>query len=120
MLSGVDIDFIKDILEVAHGSKRVIIYVGGNTIRNGEGTFERSEVLLKKDAYIWVESEQSKNAQCYKRKGESVGCQFLQRSVVRERLLRRVKTLQRLPHSLGRERADFQGGGANAEIPYSW
>ena len=44
----VDIDFIKDRLEVAHRSKGIIIHVGGNSIRNRDGTFERSEILLKK------------------------------------------------------------------------
>ena len=45
---GADIDFIKDGLEVAHGSREVIIHVGGSSIRNRDGTFERSEILLKK------------------------------------------------------------------------
>ena len=45
---GVDIDFIKDRLEVAHRSKGIIIHVGGNSIRNKDGTFEKSEILFKK------------------------------------------------------------------------
>ena len=45
---GADIDFIKGRLRVAQGSRGVIIHVGGNIIRNGDGTFERTEILLKK------------------------------------------------------------------------
>ena len=45
---GADIDIIKDRLDIVHGSRDVIIHVGGNSIRNMDGTFERSEILLKK------------------------------------------------------------------------
>ena len=45
---GADNDFIKNRLEVTYGSRGVIIHVGGNSIRNRVGTFERSEILLKK------------------------------------------------------------------------
>ena len=45
---GAGIDFIKERLEVVHGSRDVIIHIGGNNIRKRDGTFERSEVLLKK------------------------------------------------------------------------
>ena len=45
---GVDIDFIKARLELADGSRGIIIHVGGNSIRNRDGTFEMSEILLKK------------------------------------------------------------------------
>ena len=31
-----------------HESRDVIIHVGGNSIRNKDGKFERSEILLKK------------------------------------------------------------------------
>ena len=45
---GTDIDFIKGRLDIVHGSKGVIIYVGGgNSIRNMEGKFKRSEILLE-------------------------------------------------------------------------
>ena len=42
------IDFIKDRLDVVHGSRCVIIQVGGNNIRNRNETFKRSKVVLKK------------------------------------------------------------------------
>ena len=42
-----DIDLIKYKLEVAHGFRRVI-YVEGNSIRDRDGIFEKSEILLKK------------------------------------------------------------------------
>ena len=42
---GADIYFIKDRLEVAHGSKGVLINGGRNRIRNRDGTFGRSEIL---------------------------------------------------------------------------
>ena len=42
-----DVDFFKDRLDVVHGSRCVIIQVGGNSIRNRNETFERSEVVLK-------------------------------------------------------------------------
>ena len=45
---GADIDFIKGRLERANGSRGVILHVGGNSIRNRDGTFERTEVLLKR------------------------------------------------------------------------
>ena len=38
---GADFDFITDKLEVANGSRGVIIHVGGNNIRNRDGMFER-------------------------------------------------------------------------------
>ena len=37
---GADTDFIKDRLEVVHGSRGVIIRVRGNSIKNNYGTFE--------------------------------------------------------------------------------
>ena len=43
-----DIDFIKDRLEVTNGSKGVILHVGRNSIRSRDGTFERTEILLHK------------------------------------------------------------------------
>ena len=45
---GAGIDFIKDRLEVANGSRGVIFHVGGNIIRSRDGTFERTEILLRK------------------------------------------------------------------------
>ena len=36
---GVGIDFIKDRLEVANGSRGVILHVGENSIRNRDGTY---------------------------------------------------------------------------------
>ena len=41
-----DIDFIKNRSEVAHVFRGVIIHIGENSIRNRDGTFERSEILL--------------------------------------------------------------------------
>ena len=42
------IDFINERLEVANRSKGVILHVGGNSIRSRDGTFEGTEILLKK------------------------------------------------------------------------
>ena len=36
---GTDIDFFKDRLEVAHGSRKVIIHIGEKSIRNKDRTF---------------------------------------------------------------------------------
>ena len=64
---GANIDFIKDRLEVAHGSRGVIIHVGENNIIIRDGTFEKSKIILKKymellvrvselgKKYVWVE-----------------------------------------------------------------
>ena len=48
MLSRGHIDFIKNRLEVVHGSKDVIIYVGRNNVSNKDKMFERSEILFRK------------------------------------------------------------------------
>ena len=48
MLSRVGIDFIKDRLEVVHGSRDVIIHVGRNNVKNKDGKFQKSEILFKK------------------------------------------------------------------------
>ena len=45
---GVSIDFIKNRLVVVHGSRDVIIHLEENNIRNKDGMFERSGILLKK------------------------------------------------------------------------
>ena len=55
---GADIDFIKDRLEVAHGSREVIIHVGRNSIRNRYGMFEWSEILLKKYRELLVRAKE--------------------------------------------------------------
>ena len=39
-------------------SKGVIILVGGNSIRNRDGTFERTEVLLKKYRELLVRANE--------------------------------------------------------------
>ena len=45
---GAGIDFIKGRLEVANGSRRIILHVGENSIRSRDGMFERTEILLRK------------------------------------------------------------------------
>ena len=55
---GTDIDIIKDRLQVAHGSRVVIIHVGGNSIRNRDGKFERSEILLKKYRVLLIRAKE--------------------------------------------------------------
>ena len=52
-----DIDFIKDRLEVAHGSRGVIIHVGENSIRNRDG-IERSKILLKKYRELLIRAKE--------------------------------------------------------------
>ena len=43
-----NINLIKGRLKVVHRFKGVVIYVKVNSIRNRDGTFERSKALLKK------------------------------------------------------------------------
>ena len=45
---GIGIDFIKDRLDVVHKVRYIIIHVGRHSIRNVDGMFERSKILLKK------------------------------------------------------------------------
>ena len=56
--SRVDTDFIEDKFNVVHRSKGVILYVGGNNIRNRNGMFEWSEVLLKKFKELLVRAKE--------------------------------------------------------------
>ena len=74
----------------------------------------------RKGVYTLVESGQSKNDRCRKKKGKSIDCQVLQRSVARERHVRSAKTLQRSLYPTGKERAESRGGGAGLEKLYSW
>ena len=55
---GVEIEFIKDRLEVAQGSRIFILHVGRNSIRNRDETFERSETLLKKYRELLVRAKE--------------------------------------------------------------
>ena len=55
---GAGIHFIKNILDIVHGSRDAIINVGGNSIRNKDGTFERSKILLKKCKELLVRSKE--------------------------------------------------------------
>ena len=57
-----DVDFIKDGLELTNSSKGVILHVGGNSIRNRDGTFERSEILLKKYRELLVSAKETGKA----------------------------------------------------------
>ena len=61
---GTDIDFIKGRLEVANGSMGVILHVGGNSIRNRDGTFERTEGLLKKYRELLVRAKEIRKNVC--------------------------------------------------------
>ena len=58
MLFRGSIDFIKDRLEVVHGSRDVIIHVEGNNIRNKDGMFERSEILFRKYKELLVRARE--------------------------------------------------------------
>ena len=44
-------------LEIAHGPRGVFIHVIGNIIRNRDGTFERSEILVKKYRELLVRAK---------------------------------------------------------------
>ena len=44
---GLDIDFVKDRLDVVHRSRNVIIYVEGNNVKNRGGILEILEILKK-------------------------------------------------------------------------
>ena len=54
---GAGINFIKDRLDL-HKARNVIVHVGGNSIRNKDGTFERSEILLKKYKELLVRARE--------------------------------------------------------------
>ena len=45
-------------LEIVNVSRRVIIHAGGNSIRNRNGTFERSEILLKKFRELLISAKE--------------------------------------------------------------
>ena len=51
-------DFIKGRLEVIQGSRVVTIHVGRISIRNMNGMFERSEILLKKYRELLVRAQE--------------------------------------------------------------
>ena len=53
-----DTDFIKYRLEVTHGSRKIIIHAGGNSIRNMNGMFQRSEILLKKYKELLIKGKE--------------------------------------------------------------
>ena len=55
---GAGIDFIKDRLKVANESREVILHVGENSIRNRDGTFEMTEILLKKYKELLVRAKE--------------------------------------------------------------
>ena len=55
---GANIDLIKDRLEVAYRSWGGTLHVRGNSIRNRGGTFERSEILLRKYMELLVRSKE--------------------------------------------------------------
>ena len=61
---GADIVFIKDRLDIVHGSRDVIIHVGRNSIRNKDGTFERSEILLEKYKELLVKARKMGKKVC--------------------------------------------------------
>ena len=54
---GADIDFIKVRLEVANGSRADIPHVGWDSDRNRDGTFEMTNVLLKKYRELLVRTK---------------------------------------------------------------
>ena len=59
---------IRKRLDVVHGFRGVIyIYIGGNSIRNGDGTFERSNVLLKKYKEFLIRVKEIENKVCVSR-----------------------------------------------------